>query len=1140
MKAHTSQFKTQIKEFGRELDSKITYTIDGTTTELGNEQLNSVTPHYEGAILKSVMKQLDIDSNVEIPVGTELNYQFGVKTRSGKNLYNADNGQQGYINNSGTISFASDNFVSDFIYIGQNTEFTISANITLGNIGVAYYNNNKIYNSRSDNRNKQSITKNTNNNYYIRFWVEKSGQTMSANLVKSYQVQLELGNQTTSYEAYGMYDYVDYGNYIVKDVEKQEDTYSWKITCYDKMLYAMKEYENSNIVFPITIRDYISAICNKLGLTFKNASEQFANYDKVLNNELYLDNEGKTLGYTFRDVLDELAGATASTICISSDDKLEIRYIHDVGELTQLTGTSFSITNSKEAQLDSFEIKGDTTQASTPTPDNPSELVSIGYENLFCLPNTDSSNNVNYTKNTDGTINLSGTASANTIFYVYKDLADTNIVNGAYYTLSANKSLPSGVEIRLESYNGTSWQRHTLGGALTSSVQTKTGTANLTSTTQIRFGIYVASGSNSTVNNLGIQLEKGMQCHNFVAYGKYGIEVKTIGKNLLPNNITTQTINGITFTINGDKTITLSNTSTAVADLYLIGDASNYANLGLKSGNYNLNGVSNGSLGTYMLYAVRNRNGSYSYFQSINTNGLIIDIQENDTFRIFIRVMSGQTVNTTIKPMLEKGSTATTYEPYQSNTYVYTLDDPLRGIGEYKDSLYIKNGYLYIERKIDKIVLDGTENWDIWNNTFYVSIDNNYLRNQGTVCICDYYKGSNNVNGGSGAYNNGNNTIEFYYPSDLSRIYLRDDRYTTKSDLKTWLSTNNTEVDYVLATPYTEQLGVANIPSTYDGITYIEITNNPTINISYIDNFDEIDEEYLKDVNVNFGEKYGAINTVVLSRSADSDKISLSQPSDLQDADKIAIQISDNQILNSNDRADYMQDILHQLYGLEYYINDYTSTGICYYDLCDRYRVNISDNSYKCIMFNDSVEITQGLQESIYTDMPDEAKEDYQYIGSDDRQINQAYILVKKNEGKIEEVISSVNDMNTEINTVKTIQTDTERTIDIISTHIDKTTGEVTEVTTTTGFTFNAEGMTISDNTTNFSALHRNTGTYYKDGDTIVGQYTKDGSKQKDLELFGVYYYGMDDIDDTPMFVAQLYNDENGEECMGHFYNRGD
>ena len=205
MKTHTSQFKTNIKTLGRELDSKIIYTLNNEEVELGNADLNSITPHYEADILKSVMKQLDIDSNEDIPVGTEINYQFGIK----------------------------------------------------------------------------------------------------------------VGNS---------YEYLDFGNYIVYSVEKQEDTKSYKIVAYDKMLYSMVDYESLGVTYPVTIRNYLIAICNKLGLTFANATDTFVNYDKEILNELYLDTEGNSLNYTFRDVLDELAGVTASIICINEDDELEIRY----------------------------------------------------------------------------------------------------------------------------------------------------------------------------------------------------------------------------------------------------------------------------------------------------------------------------------------------------------------------------------------------------------------------------------------------------------------------------------------------------------------------------------------------------------------------------------------------------------------------------------------------------------------------------------------------------------------------------------------------------------------------------------------------------------------------------------------------
>ena len=207
MKTHTNNFKNEIKLYGKQLDSKIIYPSLSGTVELGVDELNSITPHYEGGILKSVMRGLTIDSNVEIPKGTMLNYQFGV-------LVN------------------------------------------------------------------------------------------------------------------GTFEYINFGNYIVDTVEKQEDTNSYLIECCDSMLYAMKDYEALDITYPITVRSYINAICNKIGLTFKNASDTFANYDKEIPNELYSD-----IGYTYRNVLDELAQVTASTICINEvDDELEIRYINDTND----------------------------------------------------------------------------------------------------------------------------------------------------------------------------------------------------------------------------------------------------------------------------------------------------------------------------------------------------------------------------------------------------------------------------------------------------------------------------------------------------------------------------------------------------------------------------------------------------------------------------------------------------------------------------------------------------------------------------------------------------------------------------------------------------------------------------------------
>lgn len=624
MRTHTQGFKDQIKKMGREIDSIITY----GDTVLSKEQLYAVIPSFQGGILKSVMKQLEINSSVLIPIGTILNYKFGVKVN-------------------------------------------------------------------------------------------------------------------------GEYEYLNFGNYTVKDVEKQEDANSYKITCYDKMLLSMKDCEKMPIVYPTTVREYINSICLFLGINFANKNDEFANYDKVIEADLY---DG--LGYTFRDVLDELAQVTASIICINDNDELEIRYI-------------------------------------------PVERI----------------NKIEWNQD------MSGKET-----FKYMDAFD-------FYKVSEQT-------LKTEQLIG---------------------------------------------KQLGMTSPDGE-----VSY----LEIKN-------NMIET-----------------------------------------IEDGNVILIGPEDAA--SFMPLAIIIRESTINY-------------------------------------------------PQSAGTYFMVLPD------------------------------------------------------------------------GSG---------------------------------------------------YTSSLSFSNMTS---------------------EEIDEIDENFLKDINVNFGEKFGAINTIVLSRSADSD--SVYYPEVLPEK-PYEIKISDNQIMNGNNRADFLPDIYEKLNGLEFYTNDFVSTGICYLELGDRYNVKIGEIIYSCVMLNDEVLVTQGLQENIYTELPEQTETDYKHASKDDRTINQVYVIAKKNEGRIEEVVSSVDNTNKRINKVETSQTDTERKIEIITTNIDDN-GNVTEVTTTTGFTFNAKGMEISDDS-GFKGQHTAQGTFYKDGESIVGQYTKDGSKQKNLELFGTYSYGKESIDDTPMFVGQLYNDENGEEGFGHFYNGGD
>lgn len=203
------------------------------------------------------------------------------------------------------------------------------------------------------------------------------------------------------------------------------------------------------------------------------------------------------------------------------------------------------------------------------------------------------------------------------------------------------------------------------------------------------------------------------------------------------------------------------------------------------------------------------------------------------------------------------------------------------------------------------------------------------------------------------------------------------------------------------------------------------------LEIRYLnDTQDTIDEDYLKDVNVEFGEKYGPINSIVLSRSGESDNVFLQNEQSIQANGLCELKIIDNQIMNDNDRSDFLPDILDKLNGLQYYINDFSSPGITWYELCDKYTVQIGDNQYDCVLFNDEIKITQGLEETIYTEMPEASETDYSKADKTDRKINKAYIIVDKQNQKIEALISQQTEQSSKL-------TQVEQTVDSISQKVE-------------------------------------------------------------------------------------------------------
>ena len=127
----------------------------------------------------------------------------------------------------------------------------------------------------------------------------------------------------------------------------------------------------------------------------------------------------------------------------------------------------------------------------------------------------------------------------------------------------------------------------------------------------------------------------------------------TTGKNLLPNTATSKTINGVTFTVNADGSVKASGTSSSDALLAL-------GSTQLQAGAYVLSWLSGIDSST----AEINVHDGSSIVARTHLNNGIFTLSEQKNVSVRFVVRNGKSIDTTIYPQLEAGSTATSYEPY--------------------------------------------------------------------------------------------------------------------------------------------------------------------------------------------------------------------------------------------------------------------------------------------------------------------------------------------------------------------------------------------------------------------------------------------------------------------------------------------
>lgn len=394
----------------------------------------------------------------------------------------------------------------------------------------------------------------------------------------------------------------------------------------------------------------------------------------------------------------------------------------------------------------------------------------------------------------------------------------------------------------------------------------------------------------------------------------------TTGKNLLPNKIQSKTVNGITCTNNNDGTVTLNGTTTAKT--YLVPSSKDFISLSLdRSYTFSANTYNNIS---YALY----HGSAELFFWDVTSDKTFSATGSFDNVRPQINIESGITLNNVIvKFQLEKGSTATEYEPYTggqaspSPDYtqeIKTITDSLsmtsnngkdeteenylesvitanlpegEFIGKlndtYKDTskvVYKEDGkhHLILNKIISKTVLNGTQPISysrVINDDKFVAQFNigTAIKSSSTMISDKFIYMSNGWTSNSENISTGGSN------NNLLQIKISQSRLEeiSSNGLTNWLSTHPVEVYYALENPYEIDLGIVDMPLSYSGVTNIFTDSDllPKINAKYYKDFKLSIKNYINSyIDNKLNELQSTANDVATADNTQSDE---NQNSDL-------------------------------------------------------------------------------------------------------------------------------------------------------------------------------------------------------------------------------------------------------------------
>ena len=207
----------------------------------------------------------------------------------------------------------------------------------------------------------------------------------------------------------------------------------------------------------------------------------------------------------------------------------------------------------------------------------------------------------------------------------------------------------------------------------------------------------------------------------------------------------------------------------------------------------------------------------------------------------YIKWYDTSSINLQEKVMIEKGTTASPFEPF-SNTYNIDLPEGMElcKIGNYQDYIYKDSDKWYLHKEIGKKVLNGTETWILQStktsgyNRFRVEIGDN-LVNTSSSNVLPMYCNKLSAISPDGTFLRTQGIASDSNANHYFNVYIEDTSTYTLANFKTWLGTNNLEVHYILSTPTNTEITYQPLIDQLNELEKAQSKENQT-NISQVNN----------------------------------------------------------------------------------------------------------------------------------------------------------------------------------------------------------------------------------------------------------------------------------------------------------------